>query len=101
MSPFDNRLSIWMSILALAELRLGEGEAALATARQAVAVDDKTYLSRLVLTAVLLAQGDTTGATAALSDCLRVHPDLKMDEVKPVIGRALSAGFETILSEMR
>jgi tetratricopeptide (TPR) repeat protein len=97
MSPFDNRLSIWMSILALAELKTGDPDSALATARRAVAVDDKTYLSRLVLTAVLLDQGDKDAAALALDDCLRVHPDLTMDEVIPVIGRGLGAGFETIL----
>lgn len=96
-SPYDNRLSIWLSMLALAHLLSGDSDTAGKVARRATEIDDKTYLSRVVLTAVHLAQDESDAAKAALMDCLRVKPDLGIAEVEPVIGRKLGAAFKSLL----
>lgn len=98
-SARDTKLAVWRSVLAMAYLGMERLDDALEEARLAVAADDQTHLSRVVLTLVLLMTGDTSKAVAAWQDALRVTPDLVPSEMAGLIGRrgvealtALSAG---------
>ena len=86
-SARNSQLAVWRSILATAQLRQGDIDAAFEEATRAVAADDRTHLSRVVLAVVLLARGDTAGALDAWRDAVRVTSDLTPEEMHGLIGR--------------
>jgi tetratricopeptide (TPR) repeat protein len=96
-SPLDNRLSIWRSILAMAYLAANNVDAALDQAQRAVAGDDLTYLSRVVLTAVYVTCGDDEKARRSLEDCRRVKPDISPEHIVPIVGRELGSEITKLL----
>ncbi|MEM7319341.1 MAG: winged helix-turn-helix domain-containing protein [Pseudomonadota bacterium] len=97
-SPADSRLAVWEALLAMAELVCGRVDHALEAARSAVSRDDKNYLSRLALAAVLAAQQEDQKLAGACDDLLRVHPKLTRDEVTFFVGRDLSKPiWQTVL----
>jgi len=95
-SPMDSRLAVWRSILALAYLQTDNTQDALAIAQQGCQSDEKTYLPRVILTAVRLARGEITQATTAMRDCMRIKPDLSQSEVTCLIGPKLGGAFEKL-----
>ncbi len=92
-SPMDSRLAVWRAVLALVYLQTGNAEQAETVAQEGCQNDDKTYLPRVVLTAVRLARKQTEAALSALQDCLRVKPDLSQQEIDCLIGPKLGAAF--------
>lgn len=90
-SPMDARLSVWISILALAHLRTGDIDGADAAARDALQADERNYMPRVVLAAVQLVVNDTKSARQTMQDCLRVKPDLSKEETTGLIGPKISA----------
>lgn len=86
-SARDTQLAVWRSILAMALLRQGDTDAAFQEATHAVAADDRTHLSRVVLAVVLLLNGNTAGALDAWRDAVRVTSDLTPEEMQGLIGR--------------
>jgi DNA-binding winged helix-turn-helix (wHTH) protein/Tfp pilus assembly protein PilF len=88
-SPADSRLAVWEALLALAELVNEDIPRAEEAARAATSRDDKNYISRLVLTAVMGVKDDQDGLMAACTELLRVHPELSEDEVRFMIGNRL------------
>ncbi len=99
-SPFDNRLPVWQSMLALAQLINGDPEKALVTAKGAVEYDDRTYMSRMVLTGVHLARGEQDQAIAALGECRRVNKALSPGQVMPILGKRLGAAFVELMDQV-
>ncbi len=92
-SPQDNTLAIWRSVLALAHLQNKDGIAALEQAQKAVAADDRTHLSRVVLAAIYLVIGEEAAARAAWMDGLRVTPELSSDQLVTLLGPNLANGL--------
>ncbi len=92
-SPMDSRLAVWRAVLALVYLQTGKTEQAETVAQEGCQNDHKTYLPRVVLTAVRLARKQTEEALSALQDCLRVKPDLSQQEIDCLIGPNLGAAF--------
>ncbi|TVO77878.1 winged helix-turn-helix domain-containing tetratricopeptide repeat protein [Sedimenticola selenatireducens] len=85
MSPLDNRLAVWEALLALALMLTHELEAAQARAELACQRDDRTYLSRVVLAAVLLCRRMPEAAQQALAEAYRIKPDLSDTEIDALI----------------
>ncbi len=85
-SPRDNRLSVWESVLALAYLSIGRVDDAIEHSRAACRRDGKTYMSRLVLASALVEAKDLAGAKAAMDDALRIRPDMGAHGVPRMIG---------------
>lgn len=96
-SARDTKLAVWRSILAMAHLRQGDKDAALAEAKRAIAADDMTHLSRAVLAAIYMARGEVVAAKDAWSDALRVTPELTLAETKGLIGQRSVDGLAEIL----
>jgi DNA-binding winged helix-turn-helix (wHTH) protein/tetratricopeptide (TPR) repeat protein len=88
--PRNNTLAVWGSVLAQAHLMQGDTDAALAEATRAVAADDRTHLSRIVLVAVYLARGELDAARQSWDDTIRVTPELTPRQVTAVVGKKYS-----------
>ncbi len=99
-SPFDNRLPVWQSMLALTQLINGDPDTALETAKGAVAYDDRTYMSRMVLTGVHLARGEEDQAIAALGETRRVNKGLSPGQVVPILGKKLGSAFVDLMDKV-
>ncbi len=95
-SPMDSRLAVWWSFLAFAYLQSGEFDQALSAARQGCQNDDKTYLPRVLLTAVHITRKENAEAAKVLRECYRIKPDLSEQEISCLVGRKLGAVFEKI-----
>jgi tetratricopeptide (TPR) repeat protein len=95
-SPADNRLSVWGTALALAELAQGELDNALEAATNACREDDRLYLPRLALAGVHLVREEQTPAVSAVRESLRIKPDLSRQEITCVLGERLGAGVWAI-----
>ncbi|MCW8950418.1 MAG: tetratricopeptide repeat protein, partial [Sedimenticola sp.] len=85
MSPLDNRLAVWEALLALALMLTHNLDAALDRAELACQRDDRTYLSRIVLAAVLLCGRKPEAAQQALAEAYRIKPDLSDTEMDALI----------------
>ena len=91
-SPLDNRLAIWGSMLALGLMKSAELEAAIDAARMACQSDLRNHIPRLALAAVLHAAGQVDAACDALAEAFRLRPELSKNEIKSLLGsRGLSA----------
>ncbi|MGI9390581.1 MAG: winged helix-turn-helix domain-containing protein [Boseongicola sp.] len=88
--PQNNTVAVWGSVLAQAYLMRGDTASALEEASRAVAADDRTHLSRVVLVAVYLARDELTAARQAWDDTIRVTPDLTAQQVTAVVGNKYS-----------
>jgi len=77
--------------LALGFLRQGDLDLALQEGRKAVAADDNTHLSRVVLAAIHAARGEKDQARDAWLDSQRVTPGLDEAAAAAVIGRKAAA----------
>ena len=95
-SPKDSRLSVWNSLLSMAYLQSKEPECALAAAEEGCQCDDRMYLPRVLRAAVLLVQGQAGSAKQAFDECLRVKPDLSMEEIAALVGPKLGAKLEAL-----
>ncbi|MGI9394396.1 MAG: winged helix-turn-helix domain-containing protein, partial [Boseongicola sp.] len=84
--PQNNTVAVWGSVLAQAYLIRGDTVSALEEASRAVAADDRTHLSRIVLVAVYLARDEFAAARQAWDDTIRVTPDLTVKQVAAVVG---------------
>lgn len=98
LSPFDSRLAIWSSVLAIAYLQQQDFDQALSAAEAGCQANDKTYLARITLTAVHLARGESDQAMSAFRDCLRIKPDLSDIEISSVVGRRMAVGIRRLRS---
>ena len=90
-SPNDGRIAIWSSMLALACMMSGDTTRAMKAAERAVAADDRTHLSRIVLAAIALSDGDQDKAKEAWADAHRVTPNLAEAQIAAVIGPKMAA----------
>jgi DNA-binding winged helix-turn-helix (wHTH) protein/Tfp pilus assembly protein PilF len=88
--PQDTKLAVWRSILALAHLIKGDVARARAEVEQAITADDRTHMSRVVLTAICLAEDNPEAARVAWADGVRVTPDLTPDLVAPLVGQRVA-----------
>ncbi|MGI9407751.1 MAG: winged helix-turn-helix domain-containing protein [Hyphomicrobiaceae bacterium] len=95
-SPMDNRLSVWQTLLSIAHLQSGDLDQALAAAQAGCQSDDLTYLPRVLLAATHLARGEKEDATMALRECHRVKPDLSEREMQELVGPKLAAALKTL-----
>ena len=86
-SPLDDRLAFWGTVLAFALFRAGKPDEAIKEARRACRRDDKLLGPRVTLAMILASQGLREAAGEAMADAKRIHPDLKAEEIQPIIGR--------------
>jgi len=86
-SPIDQRLAYWETVLAYAVFRLGRPGEAIEIARRACRRDDQFQISRVVLAVVLAAAGNVKEAETAIAEALRIYPDLKAEDMRGLIGR--------------
>lgn len=75
-SPRDNRLAVWGSLLARGLLRLDRTDEAIEAASAACRCDDKIFLPRIVLAIACAEAGALDAAAAAISDARRLRPRL-------------------------
>ncbi len=87
-SPLDDRLAFWGSVLAFALFRAGKPDEAIEEARRACRRDDKLLMPRVTLAMIFASQGLPEEAEDAMADAKRIHPELKAEEIQPVIGRS-------------
>jgi adenylate cyclase len=86
-SPIDDRLAFWGTILAFALFRAGKPDEAAEEARRACRRDDKLFMPRVTLAIVFTSQGLREAAADAMADAKRIHPKLKAEEIQPMVGR--------------
>ena len=86
-SPMDKRLSVWGSVLAIAHLFTGEFEDAQKSAEYACSQDFKTYMPRVVLAAVYMAQDRADRARLAVEEASKLFPDLNPNHIFYLIGK--------------
>ena len=91
LSPRDPRMAFWGSLLALARSARGEVEQAIVDARAACRRDQKIYHPRIVLTALLLKEGRIDEARSALTEALRIRPNLGDMEIIQYTGNQAKA----------
>ena len=96
LSPMDGRLAVWYASLAMAHVQADKPDEALAAAQRGCQADRRSYLPRVALTAVHLIRGETAEAIQALTESLRVKPDLSHDEVNCLVGRKLGIGVRKL-----
>lgn len=94
LSPMDARLAIWQSILAAVHLWDGDIETARTIAQSGCAADDRNHMPRVHLAAIEAAAGNMDAAQRAMSDAIRVRPDLTPTEVQKLIGRRAAASLD-------
>jgi adenylate cyclase len=86
-SPLDDRLAFWGAVLAFALFRAGRPDEAIEEARRACRRDDKLLGPRVTLAMIFISQGLRDAAQDAMADAKRIHPELKAEEIQPMIGR--------------
>lgn len=86
----DNRLPVWLASLAIAQLAAGDGAAAPASARQACASGNRSYLARVVLAATLTAVGTLDEAAETLAEAYLIRPELSAEEIARLVGKRLA-----------
>ncbi len=99
LSPADGRLAVWYSTLAIAHLQLGHTQQALEAAEIGCRSDRKTYLPRVVQTAVHLARSEQTRALDSLGEALRIKPDLSKDEISHLVGRKFGIAIRKLMKQ--
>ena len=87
-SPLDDRLAFWGTVLAFALFRAGKPDEAIEEARRACRRDDKLLMPRVTLAMIFASQGLPEEAEDAMADAKRIHPELKAEEIQPLIGRS-------------
>lgn len=98
-SPADSRLAVWYSALSMAYLRSGDLENALTAAESGCRANERTYLPRVVLTAVHLMRNETKQAEHALEESYRVKPDLSRLEITSLVGREFCIAIRRLRSQ--
>jgi len=86
-SPLDDRLAFWGTVLAFALFRAGKPDEAAKEARRACRRDDKLLGPRVTLAIVFTSQGRQEAAKEAMADAKRIQPNLKAEEIQPMVGR--------------
>ncbi len=86
-SPLDGRLAFWCTVLAFTLFRAGKPDEAIEEARRACRRDDKLVMPRVTLAMIFASQGLKKEAEDAMADANRIHPELKAEEIQPLIGR--------------
>ncbi len=86
-SPLDQRLAYWETILAYALFRTKRAADALEVARRACRRDDKFQISRVVLAIILAAGGDQAAAAGAIEEARRIDPEFEAEHMRGLIGR--------------
>lgn len=97
LSPMDNRLSVWRSLLAVAYLLKQDLERAEQHALAACEFDDQNYMPRLALAAVRLQKGEPALSKSALSEAYRIKSDLSNAEIQGLLGARLRKKLTTLL----
>ncbi|MBW2721735.1 MAG: tetratricopeptide repeat protein [Deltaproteobacteria bacterium] len=87
-SPLDDRLAFWGTVLAFALFRAGKPDEAIEEARRACRRDDKLLMPRVTLAMIFASQGLPEEAEDAMADAKRIHPEIKAEEIQPLIGRS-------------
>jgi adenylate cyclase len=85
-SPRDNRLGVWGSIYALALGFVDRLEEGIEQARLACRRDDRLHNPRVVLAALLIANGRLEEAASALGEARRIRPELSIPEARGIVG---------------
>jgi tetratricopeptide (TPR) repeat protein len=80
-SPRDNRLPAWGTMLASALLSFGQVNEAIEAAEHACRVDDKIFLPRLVLAVAQNTAGNIDAGRAAFNDARRIRPQLSIQDI--------------------
>jgi TolB-like protein len=85
-SPLDNRLSVWGSILALALFLQSDVDGALAEAEAAARRDPRNYMPHVVKGAILVAVDRVGDAREAIGEAVRLRPVLSRAEFLCLVG---------------
>ncbi len=88
-SPFDNRLAVWRSILCMGLVLQKRIPEALEHAHLACQEDANLYMPRVALAAINLILQQKESAQAAISEAFAVKPDLSKSEVYALVGKEL------------
>jgi len=99
LSPLDGRLAVWYALLAICYLLNEEPDEAYKAAVAGCQSDRKTYMPHVVLTAILTVRGDSEAALQALSEALRIKPDLSQDEINHLVGREFGLALRKLRRE--
>ena len=86
-SPLDNRLAYWGTNLAYVLFRLRKVEEALDEIERACRRDDRLYMARVVRAIILSALGRDREADRAIEEAKRIHPGLRIADVRTLVGR--------------
>ncbi|MEH6651692.1 MAG: winged helix-turn-helix domain-containing protein [Motiliproteus sp.] len=98
-SPLDNRLAVWGSVLAVGMMMIGDLDRALIAVKTACRSDLKNHIPQVTLAAVLLAAEQPDAAKSALSEAYRLRPELSALEIRCLVGdRAAGAIDQLALS---
>lgn len=86
-SPLDNRLSVWGSVLSTALRLRGRLDEAQTEAEMACRREYGAYWPRVALAATLYLKGDLAGALDAMNDAYRAKPDLTPEQIRYLVGQ--------------
>ncbi len=86
-SPLDQRLAYWETVLAYALFRMNRPGEAIEVARRACRRDDQFQISRVVLAVILANNGELAEAQRAMAEAMRIYPDLKAGDLRGLLGR--------------
>lgn len=95
-SPLDNRLAVWSSVLATGLMMVGDLDEALIMAKTACRSDLQNHMPQVTLAAVLLAAEQPDAAKSALAEAYRLRPELSASEIKCLVGRRVACAIEKL-----
>lgn len=95
-SPLDNRLAIWGSLLAVGMMMTGDLDRAISAAKTACRSDLKNHIPQVTLAAVLLAAEQPGAAKSALAEAYRLRPELSAVEIRCLVGKRAAGAIEAL-----
>tara|TARA_R110002167_G_scaffold9806_1_gene45307 strand:- start:698 stop:2248 length:1551 start_codon:yes stop_codon:yes gene_type:complete len=95
-SPLDNRLAVWGSVLAVGLMMIGDLDEALNAAKTACRSDLKNHIPQVTLAAVLLAAEQPGAAKSALAEAYRLRPDLSTSEIECLVGHHAACAIDEL-----
>jgi DNA-binding winged helix-turn-helix (wHTH) protein/tetratricopeptide (TPR) repeat protein len=89
-SPLDNRVAVWRSILAMTFLLNNQVDKATEHALTACEEDVNLYMPRVVLAGIRMKQKKVEQSHTALNEAYSVKPDLRESEIQGLVGQKLT-----------
>jgi len=97
LSPFDNRLAVWRSILASSYLVAKDFDRAHHQAILGCRDDHRTYLPRIALAGAEFARNNESECRAALEEAKAINPTLSDLEVIGLLGKSLGGKVSRLI----